>query len=155
MKRALSFSAPLTVGALTLLTAAPAFAQDYDGDALEVFAGCGIWLCLAVPGLLISVLMIWMLIDAILRQEHEFPNSSGNSKLIWILLLVFVGWIAAILYYFMVFKKIKRGSGGPPPASGMPGGYGYQQTPPPAPPAGSYPPPAPPSDYPPPAPPAS
>lgn len=146
MKRSFAFSTSLTVGVLALLAAAPAFAVEYTYDAGEEAAGlafCGAWtICILIPAIVFGVLQIWMLIDAIMRQEYEFPNSSGNSKLIWILLLVLLGG-SAIFYYFMVFKKIKRGSG---PSAG-----GYQ--PPPAPPTMAPPPPpmAPPA---PPAPPA-
>ncbi len=165
MKRSFKVSTLLTTGALALLTAAPAFAQDYSGDDGAFAAlGCGIWACIMIPALLLGALTIWMLIDAIMRQEYEFPNSSGNSKIIWILLLVFVGSIAAIFYYFMVFKKIKRSKGGQPPAA--PGGYvppsppaapgGYvPPSPPAAPPAPPAAPPAPPTAPPPPPPPAA
>ena len=166
MKRSFSFTASLSVGTLALLYAAPAFAQDYysTGDEFAALAGFGVYaFCCLIPGLLLGVFNIWMLVDAILRQEHEYPNSTGNSKLIWILLLVFVGLIAAIVYYFMVFKKIKRGKGGPPAAGGYGGGYQAPappqappmapQAPPMAPPMAPPAPPAPPSPPVPPAPP--
>lgn len=148
MKRSFSFSAALGTAAYVLTMAAPALAQDYYSSGEDAAAGavaCGIWACIMIPAVLLGVFNIWMLIDAILRQEHEYPNSTGNSKLIWILLLVFVGFIAAVVYYFMVFKKIKRGKGGQPPMAGPAGGYQPPAPPaaPPAPPAAPTPPPAP------------
>src|SRR5574340_1082952 len=145
MKRSFSLSTSLTVGAITLLSAVPAFAQDYsyssEGDAAAGAAACGIYACIMIPAIVLGAFNLWMLIDAIMRQEYEFPDSSGNSKIIWILLLVFVGLLAAIFYYFMVYKKIKRGQGGQPPVSAGPGGY----QPPPAPPMAPPAPPAPPA----------
>lgn len=166
MKRSLSFSTSLTVGAITLLTAVPAFAQEYsydygtDGDWAALVASMGIWIfCCMVPMLLGLAFTIWMFVDALLRQEHEYPNSTGNSKLIWILVLVLstlltsftLGWVAALAYYFMVFRKIRRGRGGQPPQSG-PAGYQQPMAPPPVPPTAPPPPPAPPAPPPPPAP---
>lgn len=167
MKRSFIHSAALSAAALTLTTAAPAFAEEYyydgSGDAVGALFGpvaCGVNACLGVFVILSLVFWIWMLIDAILRQEYEYPNSSGNSKLIWILLLVFVGFIAAIVYFFVVYKKIKRGQGGQPPMAGPTGGYQPPAAPmapppaPPAPPAAPVAPPAPPAQPTPPAPPA-
>lgn len=159
MKRSSSLSTSLTVGAITLLAAVPAFAQDYsadyssEGEAAAALAGLGIWaFCCMIPLLLLSIFNVWMLIDAIIRQEHEYPNSTGNSKLIWILLLVFIGLLASIAYYFMVFRKIKRGQGSPPPKAGSAVAYQPPAVPPPAPPTAPPAPPAPPTAPPPPPP---
>jgi hypothetical protein len=148
------------VGAITLLSAVPAFAQDYSYDYSgdegfgALFGGglCAFYACLGVIGLLTLVFWIWMLIDVFARQEYEFPNSSGNTKMIWIIVM-FASWalgaplIAAIVYYFMVYKKIKRGKGGQPPMAGPTGGYqppAAPMAPPPAPPTAPQAPPAPP-----------
>ena len=65
-----------------------------------------ILLSLAAP-----VLWLWMLIDALARQEYEYPGATAmsNNRLLWALLIAFVQ-IAAIPYFFMVYSKIKRGS---------------------------------------------
>jgi hypothetical protein len=167
LKRSIKIFAPLAVGATTLMTAAPAFAQ-YE-DAAGAGIGFGFLCCYGLAFIIsiaLLVLSIWMLIDAIGRQEYEFPNSTGNSKNTWVILLIVglvfgFGWIVALVYYFMVFKKVKRGSVPPPWAGqgGQAGGPPAQQPtapPPPAPPA-QQPPPAPPAQQPsapPPAPPA-
>ena len=52
------------------------------------------------------VLWIWMLVDCISREESRFPNYSENIKIIWILVLVFTGFIGAIIYYFMVKRQV-------------------------------------------------
>lgn len=56
-------------------------------------------------------LWLWMVIDAALREEWEYPGAtaSSNNRLLWVLLMVFVQ-IAAIPYYFVVFAKVRRGS---------------------------------------------
>ena len=46
------------------------------------------------------VFWILMLIDAIKR---DFPKD--DDKLLWVLVLIFAGFIGAIIYYFMVKKK--------------------------------------------------
>ena len=151
MKQSFKFSVPFAVGALALLAATPAFAQTSGsgGDAAFGAAFCGIYGCIGVFALATLVFWIWMIVDVFQRQEFEFPNSTGNSKTTWMIILfvswlVSAHWIAAIIYYFMVFKKIKRGSMAAPAA---PGGYA-----PPAPPGGYAP--APPAYQPPMAPPA-
>lgn len=72
----------------------------------------------------IATLVFWimMLVDCFKRDEADFPNSTGNTKTIWLVVLIaswFVGsfyWLAAIVYYFMV----KRGSNKTPAAPQAP-----------------------------------
>jgi len=164
MKRSFRLPVALSVGVLTLLAAAPAFAEEYmvdDGAAAGVF--CGIYACIGVFGIISLVFWIWMLVDLIGRQEYEFPNSTGNSKTTW-LIIMFASWVIglalvpAVIYYFMVFKKIKRGSLQPPSPAGYQPPVAPAPTypaapPPPAPPVVPPAPPAPPMA--PPAPPAA
>ena len=127
------------------------------GDAAFGFAFIACYGVFLLIALALFVLNIWMLIDAIQRQEYEYPNSTGGSKNLWVIILavgmvIGLGGIAGIVYFFMVFKKIKRGTMAPPQAApqyAQPAPQGYV---PPAPPAYA-PPPAPPV-YAPPAPPA-
>lgn len=51
----------------------------------------------------IGVFVLWllMLIDAIKRQ---FPNE--NDKLLWVLVIIFAGWIGALIYYFVVKRAV-------------------------------------------------
>ena len=133
---------------------------DYSSGASGA-AGTGVgiafllcWGLLLLIGLAMFAFNIWMLIDSIGRQEYEYPNSTGNSKNLWVIMLAVgivlgVGWLVALFYYFMVFKKLKRGSVAPQWAQ-QPGAP-QQYAPPPAP---GYAPPAPPAYQPPPAPPA-
>ena len=57
------------------------------------------------------VLWLWMLIDAILREEYEYPGATAtsNNRLLWALLIAFVQ-VAAVPYFFVVYTKVRRGS---------------------------------------------
>jgi hypothetical protein len=142
--------------------------MDYSssvGNAAAGGLGIAYLACMGIFGLialLLFVLNVWMLIDCAGRQEYEFPGSTGSSKTLWLVLLIAglvvgFGWIVAIVYYFKVFKVIKRGTMAPPAtpqyAPQAPAAYPPQAYMPPAPPA-YQPPPAPPV-YAPPAPPVA
>lgn len=75
---------------------------------LAVFAGLGIiWIifCIAMFGY-----WLWMLIDSIKTTDEEYAKANSGSKIMWILLILILGIIPAIIYHFMVKKKIKAGS---------------------------------------------
>jgi hypothetical protein len=62
-------------------------------------------LMLVIVAILIAafVFWIWMLIDCVKRDfKHE------NDKVVWILVLVFVGLIGAIIYYFVIRRPAKK-----------------------------------------------
>ncbi len=95
---------------LHLLFSGMAFAQDDAvGTAIGGTFGIGILCCqgiffiIAIAGLVFWVLM---LVDVIKRQDDQFPNPSENTKIIWILIVVLLSWIGALVYYFMVKKKM-------------------------------------------------
>ena len=50
-----------------------------------------------IVGIASTAFWIWMLIDA---AQREFKKD--NDKVIWILVIVLVGGIGALIYYFMV-----------------------------------------------------
>ena len=169
MKRSFSFFGSFATLGATIAVAAPAYAADYSSPAGDAAgAGLGFFL-LCCYGILILIaialfaLWIWMLIDNFSREEYEFPNSSGNSKNTWLIINLvgfFLGFsgIVAIVYYFMVFRKVKRGTVAPQwannaPAAPVPPAPAPTYAPP-APPAPTYAPPAPPAPSAPPAPPA-
>lgn len=172
MKRFAQISAATCAALAPFATAAAAFAQDYSypsGEGGEEFL-FAIWCCMGLFGLvflLLFVLWVVMLIDALQRQEWEFPGSKGSSKTTWIVILLvslFLSLypVAALLYYFMVYRKIKRGTMAPPAGTGAPGQPGYTPAQPPAqpgyappPPGGYAPPPPPPPPAPAPEPPAT
>jgi hypothetical protein len=162
MKRSTKLLALMT-GTSSLFAASPAFAQ-YSDDAAGAALGFGLLACYGIVLLVLLAIFVWwifMVIDAFKRQEYEFPNSTGNSKTIWLVVLL-VGWAVGFLwavtpvYYFMVYKKApKPGTVAPPAATApaptyQPPAPAAPQAPPAAPPA----PPAPPAPAAPPAPPA-
>jgi hypothetical protein len=151
MKRSTKLYLSLVAVLATCVLATPAFAQDLSSSGSDAAgAGLGIaWLCcigvFSIIGLALFGLWIWMLIDALGRQEYEFPNSSGNSKNLWLIILIAsiffsLYWLTAVIYYFMVYKKIKRGSVAPEWASQGQPAPGMTPPPyaPPAPPAPPY-----------------
>jgi len=150
MKRSSRTLLTLALSAAAFMSATPAFAQTYDdevggGIAILVFVCWGVAVLLSIA---LTVVWVWMLIDAIARQEWEYPPGAG-TKILWIVLMILLGWIPAAAYYFMVYKKLKRGTVAPPWAQqqGAPGPAGPQppQAAPPAPPQSQPAPPPPPA----------
>ncbi len=77
----------------------------------------GLWIFCSVIGgligLLLLVLWIICIIDVAKRQKDEFPDAGENTKTIWLVVLIVswvvsLSWVAAIVYYFMVMKKMPR-----------------------------------------------
>ncbi len=48
------------------------------------------------------VLRLWMLIDCLKRPDDKFAYGGANAKLIWILVIIFMGLIGALIYYFLI-----------------------------------------------------
>ena len=51
--------------------------------------------CLLVPCVAAIGLWIWMLFDCATKEKSE-----GNTKIIWILVIVLLNWIGALIYLF-------------------------------------------------------
>lgn len=60
------------------------------------------FLILIVLFILLFVFWIYMIVDC---AKRRFSNET--DKVIWILILVLLGWLGAIIYYFVI-KKTKR-----------------------------------------------
>lgn len=98
-------------------------ASDAAGEAAAtaLCGGFGIiyFICIGLIVVLsIALLVFWimMLIDCIQREEKDFPGSTGNSKTIWLVVLLVswlfsLYWLAAVIYYFMVKRKAQAGGG--------------------------------------------
>lgn len=99
--------------------------DNYGTTPDVVGAGLGIgliivWIVFMIVGLALSVFWIWMLVDAIKRPFDQ--------KTMWIILLIILGWIGAIAYYFVI--KRKNVSGGSAPRPQAPQAPPPPQTPP-------------------------
>lgn len=106
----------LLVLLLSLVVFAPqGLAQyQYDGRDGGAAAGAAVAIVAIVCGgivivLSLAFLVLWilMLVDAVNREESQFPNPSGSTRTIWLIILIVsfifgLYWLAAILYYFIV-----------------------------------------------------
>ena len=122
MKKILSLAFLFLFAALALLgigCMSEGAAEDYIGW-MSISGFVGIWICIAVVGGLIGLFLfvVWIiaLVDCAKRKPDEFPAGTGgeNAKTIWLVILIatfFVtqlNGVAAIVYYFMVMKKMPR-----------------------------------------------
>jgi hypothetical protein len=83
------------------------------GTATAGFAGLmSVFICLYVLALIAGIFffVVWIiaLVDCAKRENLEFPSPSENSKVLWILIVVLAGGVGAIIYYFLVMKKMPR-----------------------------------------------
>lgn len=112
MPKKIRFALSLLMSALLLLLpATAAFAQN-EGDAAGAagglaFAGFGLVCMVLYFALVIAGLVFWimMIVDVAKREESQFPNSTGSSKTIWLIVVILLGIIGAIVYYFAVKRK--------------------------------------------------
>lgn len=58
-------------------------------------------------GLGLLVLWLLMLIDCLKRPDDKFAYGGTNAKLIWILVIIFLGLIGALVYYFLIKREVK------------------------------------------------
>lgn len=63
------------------------------GTGIGIFLVIGFFALLAIASL---ILWVWSLIDCVSKEPSE-----GNDKIIWVLLIVFLGPIASLLYVFV------------------------------------------------------
>ena len=85
-------------------------------EFLAVIFGLGVaaqvvfWVVAAV---LFPVFWLWMLIDGALRTEAEYPGGSQNEKIVWLVLMI-VFQAVSIVYFFAVFRRVRRGAAAVP-----------------------------------------
>lgn len=100
----------LTTLAATLSRTGVAWAQASDGgDAAGAaigLVGFACWALFMVVLIGLLVLWVWMLIDLIKRPDSAFTG--GMSKVVWIVLMIFFSYIAAVIYYFVVYRKLGK-----------------------------------------------
>lgn len=74
-----------------------------DSGVSTAIAGMGL-ICqipLCIIGLASFGFTIWMIIDAVQRDEKVLPG-----KMKWVILMIFTGWIGALIYFFTRKKKM-------------------------------------------------
>lgn len=54
---------------------------------------------------ILFVFWLWMLIDCLKRPDDKFAIGGNNAKLIWVLVIIFTGFIGALIYYFLIKRK--------------------------------------------------
>jgi len=62
-----------------------------DSDAAVVI----FTLALMLIGLSLAILWVWMLVECVTREPSE-----GNDKIVWLLIILLLGWIGALVYFF-------------------------------------------------------
>lgn len=110
-------------GFLSLLTVAILFVAIFllsacseEGTAaagVTAIAGfAGLYICIIaiawLAGIFFFVVWIIMLVDCAKRENEDFPDANPNSKMMWILIIVLAGGIGAIIYYFIVMRKMPK-----------------------------------------------
>lgn len=48
---------------------------------------------------------IWMLVDCLKRPDKKFRYGGRNAKLIWTIVIVFLAFLGALVYYFLVKRE--------------------------------------------------
>ena len=59
-----------------------------------------VWCFMIALSLLGLVFMIWAVVDCAKNETDE-----NNNRLIWILIILLLGWIGALVYYFVRVQK--------------------------------------------------
>ena len=80
--------------------------------ALLSFGAFGVmWLLMLGLSVGVTVLWVWMLVDAAQRQFKD-----DNTRLMWVLIIVLAGWVGAAVYYFVGRKEgvMPEGPASPP-----------------------------------------
>lgn len=110
--------AKLIAGASSLIASLGLFAQkvsaqyDWDYSYSTTVADSGVSAAIAGMGLLCQIPLcivgiaslgftIWMIVDAVQRDERVLPG-----KMKWVILMIFTGGIGALIYFFTRKKKM-------------------------------------------------
>ena len=67
-----------------------------------------LWVVFFLVGIFLFVVWIIMLVDCAKRDNSEFPNAGESTKTMWLLIVILASGVGAIIYYFMVRKKMPR-----------------------------------------------
>ena len=65
--------------------------------------------------LMVGLIVFWirMIIDVVQRSDFEFPQAiagrpNPNERLTWVLVVVLLGWIGGLIYYYEVMRRYPR-----------------------------------------------
>lgn len=122
MKKTTKYAVP--AGAVASFTPLVAMAQNYDysttdaaADSTAAAAGAGlgimmlvIWGIMMIVGLFLFVFWIIMLVDAFKRTNWK----QESDKTLWIVLIIVIGYLGAIIYYFAIKRALDKGDTTPP-----------------------------------------
>ena len=67
--------------------------------ALFPFLFMGVFFLIGILGM---IFMVWMLIECVQRKFKK-----DNDRVIWVLIIVFLNWIGALVYYFVIKRNKK------------------------------------------------
>lgn len=121
MKKLTKYAIPAGIAAS--LAPLAALAQDYDysytttdSAATAASAGLGIgmliiWGLMMIVGIFLFVFWIIMLIDTFKRTNWK----QESDKTLWIILVIVLGYLGAIIYYFAIKRPLDKGGKTPPP----------------------------------------
>lgn len=80
-----------------------------DQTAGALVAGFGaFFLVLVLVGIVLGAFTIWMFIDSLIRSDEDYEKVGSGNKVLWALLIFFLGFIPAVIYWFVVRKKAKE-----------------------------------------------
>jgi NADH:ubiquinone oxidoreductase subunit 6 (subunit J) len=88
-------------------------------SALLIVPFLVILLILLIFGLVFGLFgfWVWMIVDCATNEEFK-----GNDKIVWILIVIFTGWVGALIYFFVQkpkkTAKARQQPQPPPPRSG-------------------------------------
>jgi uncharacterized BrkB/YihY/UPF0761 family membrane protein len=101
---------PVLIAEAVDYTVPDAAANAATGGILAALAG--VWIFLIIVGLLFFIFWLLMLINAIKLDDATFQKIGSGERTLWLIVLgvsFFVGfsWLAAIVYYFVIYRKAK------------------------------------------------
>lgn len=97
-------------------TAVEEAAAANAGGAIAAALG-GFFIFFILIALVFGIFTIWMFIDALMRPDTDYEKIGSGSKVVWALLIFFLGFIPAVVYWFMIRKKAKEGTPAAAPAN--------------------------------------
>ncbi|VVB92509.1 Uncharacterised protein [uncultured archaeon] len=63
-------------------------------------------LLLILPFIILGfVFWLWMLVDCLKRPDDKFAFGGNYAKIIWIIVIIFAGFIGALIYFFLIKKR--------------------------------------------------